>query len=241
MAESKPKLNAAPSVRRPRLAASRDLPNPTQYVQMLTGEYAKWAFDEDRAKTLKGAWREKAFNLLESHPLDLEIGTGNGGHFSYLATQAPQRALLGIEIKFKPLIQSIRRALAAGAVNARIARYDASLIEHLFAPAEIDNIFIHHPDPWPKKRQWKHRLIQDDFTSTIFQLQKSGSFVDFKTDSEEYYNWAEEIFTRSPYEVVRKTRNLHGSVWRDSNFVTHFEKIFLDKGQPIFYTRLLKP
>lgn len=228
------------SQRRPRMALTRDLRRPTEYVRMLNGEFSEWAFNEERAPLFKGKWREQAFKTSETHPLDLEIGTGNGYHFAHLAAKKPGHALVGIEIKFKPLIQSIRRALRAGSTNARIVRYDASLLDDLFAAGELNDVYIHHPDPWPKERHWKHRLIQKDFLESLFALQRLGAFVDFKTDSEDYYDWSLALFKDSPYEVVRETRDLHRSEWKDENFVTHFESIFLSKGQPIFYARLLK-
>lgn len=226
--------------RRPRMALTRDLRRPTEYVTMLNGEFADWAFNEERAPGFKGKWRTDVYKTNDDHPLDLEIGTGNGYHFAHLAKKRPERALMGIEIKFKPLIQSIRRAIRSGSTNARILRYDASLLEDLFAPGELNDVYIHHPDPWPKKRQWKHRLIQPEFLDSLHALQRAGSIVDFKTDSEDYYDWAIEFFRKSKYEITRETRDLHRSDWKDENFVTHFESIFLSKGQPIFYARLVR-
>ena len=201
------------------------------------------AFDEEDAPPLKGKWRDLAFAKLASPsqmPLDLEIGTGNGYHFAHLAQKNPDRLLVGVELKFKPLVQSIRRALRHGSQNVCITRYDANLLTQLFANDELNNVYIHHPDPWPRRRDWKHRLIQDQFLNELFELQKTKSFIDFKTDSLEYFDWAEEKFAQSRYQVVRSTRDLHKSEWASENFITHFEKIFLSKSQPIFYTRLHK-
>ena len=148
--------------------------------------------------------------------------------------------MLGIELKFKPLIQSIRRALAAGAKNCAIARYDAFHLDHLFEANELDNVYIHFPDPWSKKRQWKHRLIQTDFLNTLHGLMRPRSFVDFKTDNLDYFEWAAERFHASPFKVTRETRDLHKSEWAAENFVTHFESIFLAQKMQINYARLEK-
>lgn len=225
---------------KPRMALTRDLKRPTEYVTMMNGEFSEWAYNEERAPLFKGKWREAALKAETHVPVDLEIGTGNGYHFAHLAQKHPNRYLVGIELKFKPLIQSIRRALRGGAVNARIARYDAARVDDLFADGELNNIYIHHPDPWLKKRQWKHRLIQDEFLVTLHRLMRPGSFIDFKTDSRDYYDWAIERFHKSPFEVTRETIDLHNSEWKDENFVTHFESIFLAQGQPIHYARLVK-
>ena len=229
-----------PRQRRPRMVETKTLPKPTEYVLALNGEYADWAYDEERAKQHRGKWRRQ-FGVEDLAPMDLEIGTGNGYFFAHRAVSEPSRSLIGMELKYKPLIQSIRRARRDGAENARIARYDAACLEDIFAAEELNHVFIHHPDPWPRKRDWKHRLIQDPFLETLWGLMRPGSFVNFKTDSEDYYDWALPIFEASKFRKLRATRDLHQSEWASENFVTHFESLFLQKGQPIFYCRFEKP
>ena len=216
-----------------------EIPNPTYYVEALNGEYANFALNEVRAENFRGQWRAGVF-LAPNKPLDLEIGTGNGFFFAHHAEQNPNRNLIGIEIKFKPLIQAIRRALRAGAVNARIVRYDAGLIENLFQPGEIDNVYIHHPDPWNKRRRQKRRLLNQHFLSKLHSLQTRGSFLDFKTDSQDYFHWVVGEIEKSQYKVVRRAEDLHSSPWQVENFVTHFERIYMEKGQPIYYLRALR-
>jgi len=227
-------------IRRPRLVETKTLPNPTEYVVALNGEYRDWAYDEERCQENRGKWRA-LFGKPDSAPMDLEIGTGNGYFFAHRATAEPDRLLVGIELKYKPLIQSIRRARREGCVNARIARYDANCLEDLFAEGELNHVFIHHPDPWPRKRDWKHRLIQTEFLELLWPLMRPGSYINFKTDSEDYYDWALPPFENSKFKKLRATRDLHKSEWASENFVTHFEQLFLQKGQPIFYCRFEKP
>ena len=222
--------------RRKNLSKTAELPHPNPYALMLMNEYKNKAFDEDRVEEFKGSWREKVLGVEKDFPVDVEIGTGNGYHFAHAASKNLKRGLLGFEIKYKPLIQTIRRALKAGAEdNAYVIRYDASQITKVFEKDEINNVYIHHPDPWSKKRQWKHRLIQEGFLEDLHSLMRPESFVEFKTDNEDYFDWAEEIFENSKFKVEFKTRDLHNSERADTNFITHFENIFLRKGQPIFY------
>ncbi len=228
------------------IVKTREIRRPTYYVEAINKEYRDFALDEERAETFRGEWREKVFanapmaigvTTIKDMPLDLEIGTGHGLFFAHRAHQEPQRLLLGLEIKFKPLIQAIRRALKQGSTNARIARYDARVIGNLFAPGELDHVFIHHPDPWTKRSTHKHRLLQSEFLLRLSQLQRSGSFVDFKTDSGDYFFWAAEQFKNSPYKIERYSEDLHRSEWSDENFTTQFEKFYIDQGQPIYYLR----
>ncbi|MCB0340654.1 MAG: tRNA (guanosine(46)-N7)-methyltransferase TrmB [Pseudobdellovibrionaceae bacterium] len=215
-----------------------DLPNPTYYVDALTGEFSSWAYCEEKSPTYRGQWRSEVFQVSDSHPLDLEIGTGNGYHFAHYAKNHPERSFIGIEKKYKPLIQAIRRALNEGCDNARILRYNANYLSHLFEKGELNDVHIHFPDPWLKKRQKKHRLIQESFLKTLHELQRPGSKVEFKTDSRDYFDWAVERFQKSPYQITRLTYDLHGSEFQKENFVTHFEQIFLQQGLPIHYAQL---
>ena len=223
-----------------RLCRTKGLPNPTYYAEALQGEYADWAFCEERSIQQKGRWREQIFGVEESTALDFEIGTGNGYHFAQYAQDNPKRCFVGAEWKYKPLIQSIRRALNAGAQNARILRYDAALVDHLFAENELNNVIIHHPDPWPKKKQKKNRLINSVFLKNIYRLQREASLLEFKTDNRDYFDWAVDFFKASDYRINGVTYDLHSSEYASKNFVTHFEKIFLAKGQPIHMIFLSK-
>jgi tRNA (guanine-N7-)-methyltransferase len=223
-----------------RVSKTRGIPVPNAYVLALRGEYAPWTYDEEGAPLLKGHWRSQAFGVGQAIPLDLEIGTGNGTHFANRAVQHPERCLLGIELKYKPLIQSIRRARRAGCENARMARYNAYLVTELFNECELNDVFIFFPDPWEKLRQHKHRLIQDEFLERLFIAQRPGSRVVFKTDSRDYFDWAMERFHRSSYGVLGHTYDLHSSEYAAGNFITQFESIFIRQGIKIGYVELIR-
>ncbi len=223
-----------------RLARTSELKldfNP--FVDQFKNEFSKNSLDQEEAPLHKEKWRE-FLKLTKSHPLDLEIGTGAGHHFAHHSQTQPNRFILGLEAKYKPLVQSIRRALDAGAQNAFMVRYNAYHIEELFSEEEIDNVYIHHPDPWPKKKHFKHRLIQDGYLDRLWIIQKSDTFIEFKTDSRDYFDWSLERFNNSKYKKIEHTFDLHNSEYIGDNFVTQFEQIFLNKNQPIYWAKLYK-
>jgi tRNA (guanine-N7-)-methyltransferase len=213
---------------------------PNAYILALRGEFSPWSYDEERTPSFRGRWREDAFAVPAETPLDLEIGTGNGLHFAHRAMAAPERCILGVELRYKPLIQSIRRARRAGCVNARTSRYNAYLLPEMFAPGEINDVYIFFPDPWEKSRNFKHRLIQDEFLVRLHEMQRPGSRVFFKTDSQSYFAWAMTRFERGPYKLEEHTPDLHKTELSAGNFITQFERIFMQQGLPIAYARLLK-
>ncbi len=217
-----------------------ELVHQNEYTLALNNELAHIAFDEMRAPINKGQWRERVFKAEKKSPMDLEVGTGNGLHFAHHAAKHRERLLVGIELKYKPLVQSIRRALKESCTNATIARYHAFNLDQLFDEGELDNVFIHFPDPWVTPRKPKNRFVSKDNLDLLYKLQKPGSFIDFKTDSREYHLWSLDEIKQSKYKIVYETQNLHKSEMASENFLTQFEKIFMNQGIEINFVRLVK-
>lgn len=229
-------INKSPLLRR--INSTRTLPRQNYYTLALNGEFAHRAFDEERAPLNKGRWRSQVFQKEESIPLDLEIGTGTGTFFAYQAMTAPQRLLIGMELKYKPLIQSIRRALVAGAQNAAICRFHSFNTSELFSQGELNDIYIHFPDPWVTPRKPQNRTVNAALLQVLHGLQRPGSKIYFKTDSREYFLWALEEIKNTPYQLSYQTLDLHQSEKSQQNYVTGFEKIFHSQGIQINYLEL---
>lgn len=220
---------------------TRTLPRPNAYTEALDGVFSHVAFNEERAPLFKGHWRDKVFDAPSEVPLDLEIGTGNGFFFAHRARSQPQRKLLGLELKYKPLIQSIRRATLGGEKNVAIARYHAFNMSDLFEAEELNHVFIHFPDPWTSPKKPKNRIVNRYHLGLLYQMQRPGSFLEFKTDSRAYFLWAMDEIKESPYQIEFQTQNLHQSEKAAENFMTGFEKIFTKQGIEINYVLLRKP
>ena len=115
---------------------------------------------------------------------------------------------------------------------------DASQLHYFFSPGELNDVYIYFPDPWPKKRAWKHRLIQTEFLEVLWSLQAPGSRVEIKTDDRPYFDWILERAEASKYFPERTSFDLHRSEWAAENYQTHFEKLWTRKGLPTHYLRL---
>lgn len=226
--------------KRPQIVKTKNLRIPNYYTQALDGEFSEFAFSEERAPAYKGKWRSNVFHITEEKPLDLEIGTGNGVHFQHYCEQHPDRNIIGIELKYKPLIQTIRGALRKGSKNGRVIRYHAFNIDELFAANEINDLFIHFSDPWTSPRKPTNRIMNPRMLEIFYNIQRSGSKIDFKTDSREMYLWALEQIQNSKYKIEFQTLNLHQSEMASENVITSFEKIFIKQGIEINFARLRK-
>lgn len=223
--------------RRPQLSVTKNLKYQNAYTLSIQNEYSKFVYDGESAYSMRGQWR-KLLEMEEPCAIDLEIGTGNGLHFAHRSERFPGRGIIGIEMKYKPLVQSIRRALKSGAKNARMVRLHAFNVDSLFASGEVNDIFIHFPDPWVSPRKPKNRLFNPQLLNIFWEIQRPGSFLEFKTDSREYFDWSLLNIKNTRYEVSQLSYNFHFDFPNQETVLTAFERIFLQKNLPINYLLL---
>ena len=226
-----------------KLNKTTDIKTPNLYVKAFYNEFKDWSFDEQGGVKFKGCWRKKVFKKSESQLLHLEIGPGNGLSFFRRCQNQPQDSFLAVELKYKPLIQTIRRVRSADLTNVRVIRYNANLIKDLFAKEELNNIYIHFPDPWPKRKQNKHQLINAGFAADLFQIQQTNSLLEFKTDSEKYFSKTKDIFFKAGYKVLVCNTDLHSDKTKEQGFfqtLSQFELLFVKKNIPIKYLLMKK-
>jgi tRNA (guanine-N7-)-methyltransferase len=234
-------VEEAKPFRRPDIVKTRNLKVPNQYTLALQGELSAVAFDEERAPRQRGLWRSQVFAVPAATPVDVEIGTGNGVHFRSHCLAHPQRRLVGLELKFKPLIQTVRGMLRNRCENGRVCRSHAFNLDLLFEPGEVNDIFMHFPDPWTSPRKPKNRMVNPRMVELFFALQRPGSKFELKTDSQDFFLWAVSHFKESPYQCLLESHDWHGDPGSQQKVRTQFEKIFSDLGQPIYYGLWMKP
>jgi tRNA (guanine-N7-)-methyltransferase len=148
---------------------------------------------------------EQPFDLGEAFgreaPLGVEIGFGMGHALAAWAAAAPDWNLLGIEV-YEPGIGALLLALKQASLdNVRVAEADAAaFLAEAMAPASIDELRVFFPDPWPKKRHHKRRLIQDEFVALAASRLKAGGRLLLATDWQPYAEWMLEVLERSTLE-----------------------------------------
>lgn len=120
-------------------------------------------------------------------PKILEIGFGMGETTAAIAAAHPEQDFLGIEVH-TPGVGSLLKLIGAqGLGNLRLIQHDAvEVLQAMIAPASLDGIHIFFPDPWPKKRHHKRRLVSTDFVALLASRLKPGGYVHLATDWEEY-------------------------------------------------------
>ena len=122
-----------------------------------------------------------------SAPRTLEIGFGNGVSLASMAAQAPDQDFLGIEVHRPGVGHLLREIDHLGLNNLRVICADAvEVMERHMAPASLDRVLLFFPDPWPKKRHQKRRILQDSFVQLIHSRLKPGGHFHMATDWQDY-------------------------------------------------------
>jgi tRNA (guanine-N7-)-methyltransferase len=120
-------------------------------------------------------------------PLVVEIGFGMGAATAAIAAARPQADFLGIEVHEPGVGALLQRIEAEQLHNLRIVRHDAvEVFNAMLAPASLDSVLVFFPDPWPKKRHWKRRLIQPEFVALLASRLAPGGRLHCATDWQDY-------------------------------------------------------
>ncbi len=136
----------------------------------------------------------------------LEIGFGNGEILAHLAAQNPSTDFVGIEVHRPGVGRLLLELEQRELTNVRVIQEDAVEVLHRHLPdASLDRILILFPDPWPKKRHHKRRLVQPEFTELLAKKLKAGGKVQMATDWEAYADYMLEVM-----EDNNRFQNLSG-------------------------------
>ncbi len=183
------------------------------------------------AEKLKGGWSEE---FGRKAPLAIEIGMGKGRFLMGMAEQNPGIDYVGIEKYSSVLLRAIQKLEAQPKENVRLIRMDAEYITEVFAPGEVDIIYLNFSDPWPKDRHAKRRLPSRQFLARYDQFLKEGGRIEFKTDNRELFDFAVEEVAESVFKIKEITYDLHNdSVMNQGNIMTEYEERFSAEGNPI--------
>jgi tRNA (guanine-N7-)-methyltransferase len=126
----------------------------------------------------------------------LEVGFGMGETTADIAAAHPQNDYLAVEVHTPGVGSLLKQIDERGLTNIRIVQHDAvEVVEHMIAAGTLDGIHVFFPDPWPKKRHHKRRLLNASFVKLLASRLKPGGYVHVATDWEEYAREVLETMT----------------------------------------------
>ena len=139
--------------------------------------------------------------------LEVDLGCGDGSFLVAMAREFPDRMFLGVERLLGRVRKVGRKLTRAGLENARVLRLESRYtVEWLLPEASVSRLHVLCPDPWPKARHHRRRLIQPEFLAAVHRTLRPGGELLFMTDHDGYFAWAVEMaersgdFTRLPWE-----------------------------------------
>jgi tRNA (guanine-N7-)-methyltransferase len=139
--------------------------------------------------------------FLRSAPVVLEIGFGMGETSAEIAASNPQIDYLGVEVHAPGVGSLLRMIEARELTNLRIVQHDAAeVVEHMIAAESLSGIHIFFPDPWPKKRHHKRRLLQVSFARLLATRVRPGGYLHVATDWEDYARWIVDVLGQTELE-----------------------------------------
>ena len=165
-------------------------------------------------------------------PLHVDLGCGDGAFLCTLARRIPQKNFLGIERLVGRIRSATRKAARLG--NVRLLRVESSYAVHHLLPAEsVETFYLLFPDPWPKRRHHRRRIVTPDFLNSVQSALEQNGVLRLATDQSDYFE-----------NIVRLARNHSGFRIIDLNEVdlplTNFEQKFRAQGVPIHWLELRK-
>lgn len=165
---------------------------------------------------------------------EVDLGCGDGGFLLAMAERYPERLFLGVE----RLLGRIRKVCAEserrGLKHVRGLRVESRyFLEWMVQPGSIRRLHYLFPDPWPKEKHHKNRLVQDSFVPVLHRaLAPQGEFL-FKTDHEEYFQWVCERMAASPL--------FHRVEWDEPFYPkTDFQRLWESQGKDVYAAKYVK-
>jgi tRNA (guanine-N7-)-methyltransferase len=160
-------------------------------------------------------------------PLEVELGCGDASFLAEYARQNPKKNFIGVERLLGRIQKLDKKCRRLGLSNTRGVRIESSyFLEYLLPPHSATALHIYFPDPWPKKKHRRHRLISERFPSLAQQSLAAGGTVFLRTDDSDYFEQMNEVFSAAKeFEKVETPAAL-------AEITTDFERDFNAQGIP---------
>lgn len=186
----------------------------------------------------KGCWKQNDF--ARDKEIFIEIGMGKGQFITQLAAAHPENCYLGIERYDSVLLKALgkREKLMQDGISLENLAYmniDAKELPEIFAPGEVDRIYLNFSDPWPKDRHAKRRLTSPEFMKIYDLILKPDGIIEFKTDNKGLFDYSVETIPQCGWTLTAVSYDLHhDAAMNEGNVMTEYEEKFSAKGNPIY-------
>jgi tRNA (guanine-N7-)-methyltransferase len=180
-------------------------------------------------------------NIFEGadKPIIMEIGSYLGKNLIEIAKDVPSVNVLGLEITYKRAVKCARKIRLNALFNARVSICDARALLPEIPDRSLDGVCVFFPDPWPKARHEKNRLVRKEFFEVLQKKLKPDGFVWFKTDHEPYFEYGLAAAKECGWKI--SARDVQPAVLSKNLYTTVFEQMFLSRNEPVYRVVLSPP
>lgn len=176
-----------------------------------------------------------------SDPLRIEIGVGNSKFLIEVAQRAPHFQYLGFEYCKRRVLKFLKKVRQAELDTIRMLQVEATrVLGEIIGPGSVDHFYVNHPDPWPKRRHAKHRLIRTENVRVFHRLLRPGGGISARTDSPAYAQQMLEVFESEP-GLESLSSPGHFANRPLEPYRTPFEEKFRAQGKRIYYLEYRTP
>lgn len=179
-------------------------------------------------------WRDY---LDQNNLLFLELGAGKSEMTLALAAKYPQNNFLAIDLKSDRLWRAAKNALLKKLDNCAFVQGNILDLAEYIEESSVEGIWITFPDPYPKAKQSKRRMLNRNFLDVYKHVLKPGAQVRLKTDNSAFFAWAIEVMQKQKdVNLIDIEVDLHNtSLADDYKIMTTYEKKYVAEGLPIYY------
>jgi tRNA (guanine-N7-)-methyltransferase len=180
----------------------------------------------------KGGWKS---SFPAPGPLNVELGTGKGQFLREMAQSHPEACFVGLEKEPGILVQAVRQAQDMGLTNLKFILGDVQFLGQMFDVGEIDALYIHFCDPWPKNRHGKRRLTHETFLHLYRKVLAPSGIIRFKTDNRELFDYTLGVLREFDMELLTVSYDIHAEYPEGGIIMTEYEAKFSSAGLPVHY------
>jgi tRNA (guanine-N7-)-methyltransferase len=175
--------------------------------------------------------------LKKPNKYELEVGLGKGAFINSLASANPKKLYVGIEAQPSVLVTAVMKTEAAKLTNLSYLLANAFNIKKFLPQRSASTIYINFPDPWPKARHEKRRLLCKDMLDNFYEILNESGEIVLKTDNQGLYEYALVSFTQNRYIIISNSEDYQLVA---GDYPTEYETKFRKLGNPIYRIKARK-
>ncbi|MDO4756227.1 MAG: tRNA (guanosine(46)-N7)-methyltransferase TrmB [Parabacteroides sp.] len=201
----------------------------------------KWVkpfLEQEEEYLLKDEYKGKWLEVFPYKRIYLEIGMGMGDFISEQAKRDPETLYIGFEKDETCVAKAIMKAKENELKNLIIILDNATALKEYFIDGEVDLIYLHFSDPWPKKGHTKRRLTYRTFLDIYYDILNDQGKIVFKTDNKGLYEFSLVEMTNHKFALEEISVDYHREVKDEP--MTGYEAKFVSLNQPIYYAKMMK-